>query len=116
MVDIAAQHVDVIGGGFDIHASLIGGVLGDFEVLLGNGAMVEQELGAVQLGASQFFAGDGLAVIGEGSGNIGALHAHEELALGDLIAEPRVNFEDPAGSQRNDGDVAGDIGGHQAGD
>ena len=116
MIDVAAQHVDVFGGGFDIHAGLVFGGLRDLEILLGNSAMIEEKLGTVQLGAGQSFVGDGLAVIRGGSGNIGALHAQQELALGNLVAETRMNLDDTARGQRNDRDVAGDVGGNQAGD
>ena len=77
--------------------------------------LVVQQLGAVQLRARQHFVGHGLPVIGERRRDIGALHAHQQLALGHRVAQPGVDFHHAAGGQRNHRHVARDIGADDAG-
>jgi hypothetical protein len=58
----------------------------------------------------------GLAIVGERARNIGALHAHQKLALGDFIAQAGADIHHPPGGQRNHWHIPGDVGLHHAGD
>ena len=65
MVGIGPQQTELLGGGFQIDLGVVFGVLRDFLSALGNGPVVEQELGAVELDLRQLLVLDGLAIIGE---------------------------------------------------
>ena len=51
VVGVGAQHLEMLERGLDRHFGLGLGILRHFQILLRNGALVEQQLGAVQLGA-----------------------------------------------------------------
>ena len=89
--------------GLDINECVVFGVLGHFERALRDGAVFEQKLGAVELYLSQLFIFDGLAVIRISARYIGAPDFEEELALFHFVAQPRVDFDNPAGGERRHG-------------
>ena len=110
LVRIVAEQPEMFLRGFDIHLGLVFGVLRDLKIVQGDGAVLVQILGALQLGARQNFVRHRLAVIGEAAGDIVAANAQQQLTLLHGVAEARVNRHDAAGDQRDDRDAAGDIG------
>ena len=116
IVEFRAQHLEVLLGGLDIHLGLLFGVLGHFEILGGDGPLVEQKLRAVQLGVRQLLVGHGVAVVGQRLGDIGALHPHEQLALGHFVAQLGAEIHHASRSQRDHRHVARHVGAHHAGD
>ncbi len=115
MVLVRTENLEPFGGGFDGNVRLLFGLLRDFEILLGNGAAVVQDLGARELGVREFLVGHGLAIIRKGLGEIGALHAHEKLALLYGVTQARANFHDTPGRQGDHGDTARDVDADHAG-
>ena len=115
MIRIRAQHAQVIEGGLDRNLRFSLGVLGDFQIFLRDGAFIEKNLGAIELRVRQRFVGEGLLVIGVRPGDIGALHFHQELALGHGISQAGEDLDDAAGRQRNHRNVSRHIGADHAG-
>ena len=88
MVDVGAEHAQVLLRGFHVHLGFLFGVLRHFQIFLRDARPCRSSnLGAVELRARQRFIGDGVAIVGEGAGEIGALHAHQKLAFGDGVAQ-----------------------------
>ena len=81
MVFVGAQHAQMLFRGFDRDFGFVFRVDGDFVIFLRHGACFEQRLGALQLSARQHFVRDGLPVIGEGAGDIRALHLSRSWPL-----------------------------------
>ena len=88
------------------------GVLGDFQILLRDGSLLKQKLGAFELRTGKRLVGAGLLVIGKCLRDIRALDAYQELTLLDGVADPGVNFHDAARRQRDHWDVTGDVRAH----
>ena len=115
MIDVHSQHLEMLQGRLDIHFCLVVGVLGDFQVFGGDGSLVVQELGAIELRARQSFVGLRFAVVGKRAGNVRAVHPQQKLPLGDRVAQPRANVHHAPGSQRNHGHISGYVGAHNPG-
>ena len=114
MIHIGAQNPEVfhrgLGGDLGFHF----GVLGHFLVFLGDRAFLQQYFGAVQLRLGQLFVRHRLAVIREGLRDVLTLHLQQQLPFRHGVAQPGVDLDDPAGSERNHGDVARNVGVHRA--
>ena len=106
----------MLGGGFHRDVCLLLRVLGDLQILFGKRALIVQDLGAVELRLGELLIGHRLAVIRECRRNVGALHAHQELALADGISQPRADLHDAAGGDRDDRHIARNVRAHHAGD
>ena len=61
------------------------------------------------------FVGNGLAVVGEGAGEIGAAHLHQQLALVHPVSQARIDLDDASRSYRDHRHVARDVGIDRAG-
>ena len=85
------------------------GVVRDFQLALGNRALVIKNLGSFVLRPRQSLVVDRLQVLIEGVGDVGALHLHQQLALLDVGADLGVNRNHTAGGDRNDRDGSGNI-------
>ena len=95
--------------GLEIDQSVVFGILRNFEGALGNGSVFEQKLGAVELDLRQLFVLDGLAVVGISAGDVRAPHFEQKLALLHFVAQPRVDFHDPARGERRHRHLPRDI-------
>ena len=93
-----------------VYFGLVFGVLRHLQIVQGHGAVLVQILGALQLSAGENLIRDGLPVIRIAARNIVAANGQQQLAFLHGVAEPRVNGHDAAGSERDDRDVAGDVG------
>src|ERR1035441_5867333 len=112
---VRAEDAETVGGSFHGDSGLIRDILGDFQILLGDSALIVQELGTGELRARQSLIGDRLPVVRESRGSIGALHAQQELPLGHGIAQPGMDFQNAAGRQGDHGNISRDIGGDGSG-
>ncbi len=92
-----------------IGLSVLLGVVRDFQLALGNRALVIKNLGSFFLRPRQSLVIDRLQVLIEGVGDVGALHLHEQLALLDVGADLGMNRNHTAGGYRNDRDGSGNI-------
>ncbi len=63
VVLVRAEYLQTLGSGFDGNVGLLFGLLRHFEILLGNGALIVQNLGARKLRVGQFLVGHGLAIV-----------------------------------------------------
>ena len=91
-------------------ASLIR-VLCHFQIFLSDRALFLQILGAFQLRLRRASHPPPPAGNRRSAGDVRALHPHQQLPFGDRIAQPRVDFDDAARSQRNHRNLPRDIGG-----
>src|ERR1700686_2582166 len=98
--------------GFDVHFSFGLRILGDLKIVQGNGALVVENLRAIELLANQDFAGRGLAIICERRGDVRTLHAQEYFPFLHGVAEARANFHHTAAGERDHGDGAADVRAH----
>ena len=114
MLHIGAQDVEMFHRGLGGHLGFYFGVLGYFLVFLGDGAFLQQYFGAVQLRLGQFLVRYRLPVIRESLRDVLALDLQQQLPFRDGVAQPGVDLDDAAGSQRNHRDVARNIGVHRA--
>jgi hypothetical protein len=110
MIDVHSQHLEMLQGRLDIHFCLVVGVLRDLQVFGGDGSLVVQEFGAIELRARQSFVGLRLAVLGKGARNVRAVHPQQKLPLRDRVAQPRANVHHAPGGQRNHGHIPGYVG------
>jgi len=76
----------------------------------GDGSLVQQELGAVELRLRQALIVDRLQVGLEGRRHVVALDLHQQLALLDGVSHARVDRDDAAGRDGDDRDGARDVG------
>ena len=114
MIRVGTQQLEMLGGGLQIDSGIFQrglsrnfGVLRDFEGALGNGPVLVEQLGAIQLDlrqvltvSRQLLVFDGLAIVRERAGDVGAPDLEQQLAFLHLVAQPRIDFDDPAGRQR----------------
>ena len=92
------------------------GVLRNLQRALRNRAVVEQEVGAVELDLRQFFVLHGLAVVGKCARDVRASHFEQKLALFHFIAQPCIDFDDSPGGERRHRHLARNIRIDHAGD
>ena len=115
MIQVGAQHLQMLHRGLDGHLGLDVGVLGHFLVLFAIAPLSSSSFERVQLRLGQGFVRHRLPVIGKSLRDVLALHLQQQLALGHRVAQPRIDLHDPAGSQRNHRNVSRNIGAHRAG-
>ncbi len=106
---VDAEDAELLLGGGEGSLGIVFGVLGDLELAGGDGALVVEELGPVELNLGEAFVVDGLEVVAEGAGDVGALDLHQELALVDEVTDARVDVEYAAGRDGDYGDGAGHV-------
>jgi hypothetical protein len=106
----------MLGSGFDVYFGFVCGVFGYLKIVKGDGAVVVEAFGAIELSVGKSFVGDGFAIVRVGSGDVRALHAEEELAFLYCVAEAGANFDYAAGGDGDYGNSAGYIGADCAGD
>jgi hypothetical protein len=96
VIERGAENAEVFGGGFDVYLGFVRGVFGDLKIIQGNGAVVIETFGALELGVGEKFVGDRFAIVGVRAGDVGALDAQEELAFFYSVAEAGANYDDAA--------------------
>src|ERR1017187_2721793 len=96
---VRSENTEALGGVFHRDSGLLRDILGDFQILLSNGALFVQKLGTRQLRTRQSLVRHRLPVVRECRGSIGALDAQQELPLRHRISQPGVDFQNAAGSQ-----------------
>ena len=96
MVFIDAEKPQLFGGGIQIRFGILCGVFRLFESALGDRAFVVRDLLPLQLLASQALIVHGLPICLVSSGYVVALDSQQELAFLHHIAEPGLDFHDPA--------------------
>ena len=82
--------------------ALSDGILRHFQVSQRDRTFVIQQLGARQLFFGQQLIGFGFLIIGEGSGQVGAVDHQQRLSLGHVIAELGADLDHAAAAQRDD--------------
>ncbi len=102
-------------GGLDVNFGFVLGVFGDLQIIQGNGSVVVEAFGAIELLVGQYFVGEGFAIVRVGAGDVGALHAQQDLAFLHRIAQPRANFNDTPSGNGNHRHGAGNIRAHNSG-
>ena len=103
MSGIAAEYADPFPGGLQIDVGLVRGVLRHLQILLSDRAFVEQQAGTVELRSGQDCSAQALRKSEKCRRDVGALHPHQKLPLGDLVAQPGMHFDDPPRSHDTTG-------------
>ena len=106
----------MLGRGFHGYLGLVFRVLRHLQIVQRDGAVLVEILGALVLSPGENLIRDGHSVIRIAARDIVAANGHQQLALLHGVAEPRVNGDDAPGGERDDRDVAGNVGGDCAGD
>ena len=114
LVGIVAEQPQMLGRGFHGYFGLVFGVLRDLQIVQCDGAVLVKILGALILSPGENLIRDRHFVSRIAAGDIVASNGHQQLAFLHGVAQPRVNRHDAAGGERDDGDVAGNVGRHRA--
>ena len=77
----------MLGRGFQVNFGFVFRVLRDLQIVQGDGAMVVQILGTLELSARQNLIGDGLAIVGKTAGHIVAANGQQQLSF--LTVSPK---------------------------
>ena len=109
VIDAAPQHAKLLRGVLDVNFGFVLHVLRGLIVVQRNRSPVVQEPGTFVLDARKFFVRYGLAIIGKGGGDVGALHAEQHLPFLDRVSEARLDFHHAAGGNGDDRNVSRDI-------
>ena len=107
---VDSEDAELLLGRGDRGLGVVLRILRNFKLAGGNGSLVQQELGAVELRLGEVLVVDRLQVGLEGRGHVVALDLHQELALLDGVAHARVDRDNATGRDGDDGDGARDVG------
>ena len=110
VVLVDAENVELFDRCIESSLGVFFAVLGDLQLALGDGALVIKQLIALESDVGEVFVRDRLEVVAEGGADVGALDLHDELAFFDVVAETGVESNHAAVSQREHGNLAGDVG------
>ena len=115
MVLVHAEGLQLFFGCGDVGLGVLLSVLRLFQHGLGNGAVLEQILGATIALVGELFVVGCFQICVESTCDVGALHLHQQLSLLHVVVEAGPDVHDAAVRHRDDGDLARDIGKDGAG-
>ena len=114
MFGIIAQQFQMFRRGVERRLCVVLIVLCGFQILHCDGAVIEQELRAVQCLARKKLVGDGLAIRVVTARDIVASDAEQQLAFLDRVAEARADIHDASRGQRDHRHRASNVGIHRS--
>src|ERR1700747_2261330 len=109
MFFVDAEKVQLFGGSFEVSGGVSLGGLSLLEGALGDGSLVIEKLGAIELNVSQALIVLGLDINLVGAGNVGALDAQQNLPFFNRVAQLGLDLDNAAGGKRNDRNRPNDV-------
>src|ERR1700721_4602180 len=107
MILVDAENDQLLFGCRQIGFRVLLAVVRDFQLAFGDRALLVKDFGSLVLRPRQSLVVDRFQVLIEGVGYVGALHLHQQLALGDKSTDLSVNSYDSSGSYGDERDLTG---------